>query len=271
MNKIRLDAYITEKTPEISRSRAKMLIEAGSVCIDGKVQTKPSFTLDASQNHLLEINTNTIPYVSRGGLKLKGALEAFNVDPSGLVCADIGASTGGFTDCLLKEGALRVYAVDSGSDQLAESLKNDPRVCSMEKFNARDLNEDTFGELCSLVVADLSFISQTLVLGPIYAVTQMNGSYIGLIKPQFECGKSALNKNGIVKDKKQHFHAIKRVISEAESVGFEIVSLIRSPISGGDGNTEFLFLAKKSDDLKLGNITDAYILGIVNKERKSEN
>ena len=244
---MRLDAYITIKNSSISRSRAKALIEAGSVTLDGRVITKPSFAVDDALEHSLELDLNEMPYVSRGGLKLEGALNSFDVDPAGRVCADIGSSTGGFTDCLLQRGAARVYAVDSGTDQLAESLRADPRVRLYEQFNARSLTESTFGEACSLAVGDLSFISQTYVLAPIASILSPNGEYIGLIKPQFECGRGALGKGGIVKDTSEHFKAVRRVLDSAEDVGFEVQSVAYSPIRGGDGNVEFLFHAVKKD------------------------
>ena len=261
---MRLDAYIVLKNPNISRSRAKALIEGGSVKLDGKQVIKPSVSVDDSVEHTLEISVSDIPYVSRGGFKLAGALDAFKLDVTDLICADIGASTGGFTDCLLQRGARRVYAVDSGTDQLASSLRADDRVISMENFNARDMTSETFGEACQLAVADLSFISQTLVLEAIYSILSENGVYIGLIKPQFECGRSALNKNGIVKDKKQHMYAIKRVISAARDVGFYVSDLTTSSIHGGDGNTEFLFMCQKSADSNLPEISDKNITDVVN-------
>ena len=156
---MRLDSYVVFIKPDVSRSRAKALIEAGSVILDGVTVNKPSFSVDENVAHDLIINTDMIPYVSRGGLKLERALKKFGVEPQGRVCADIGASTGGFTDCLLKRGAVKVFAVDSGKDQLAESLRKDERVISLEGFNARNLTSDTLGESPSLAVADLSFIS----------------------------------------------------------------------------------------------------------------
>ncbi|MBR6807564.1 MAG: TlyA family RNA methyltransferase [Clostridia bacterium] len=244
---MRLDAYVSLMRENITRSRAKSLIESGNVKLDGNVITKPSYNVDGAREYDLEVSENALPFVSRGGLKLLEALRTFGVDPTGKVCIDIGASTGGFTDCLLSNGASKVYAIDSGSGQLSEKLKSDPRVISMERFNARNLTPESIGELCLLAVADLSFISQTYVLPAIYSVLDNEGEYIGLIKPQFECGKSALNKNGIVKDKKEFIHAITRVLECAKTCGFEIVSLIDSPISGGDGNREFLFFARKTD------------------------
>ena len=260
---MRLDAYIVLKHPDLSRSRAKTLIEGGSVTLDGKNVTKPSASVDEIVEHILDIALSDIPYVSRGGFKLAGALDAFGFDVKDLVCADVGASTGGFTDCLLQRGARKVYAVDSGTDQLAPSLKQDHRVISMENFNARNMTCDTFGEECQLAVADLSFISQTLVIDAIYSILSDDGVYIGLIKPQFECGRSALNKNGIVKDKKQHIYAVKRVVSAAREAGFSVTKLAPSSIHGGDGNTEFLFMCNKSKNVTT-EISDQQITDTVN-------
>ena len=256
---MRLDAYIVLEHSDISRSRAKTLIESGNVKIDGVAVTKPSFSVDESVEHELEINTESNPFVSRGGLKLDGAVKAFGVKVSGKTCVDIGASTGGFTDCLLTHGASKVYAVDSGSGQLAEILRKDKRVINIEKFNARELSVNVLGEQIDLAVADLSFISQTYILAPAASVLKENGMYIGLIKPQFECGKSAVGKNGIVKDIRQHAHAIKKVISCAEECGFEILAVIPSPIKGGDGNREFLFSAVKKTSPVKGTISDREI------------
>lgn len=242
---MRLDLYLASRRA-MSRSRAKALIEQGSVRIDGKSITKPSYDIPCEAEIMLELDETALPYVSRGGLKLRGALESFGIDVRGRVCADIGAATGGFTDCLLKSGAAKVYAVDSGSDQLSRTLRSDARVISLEHFNARELTCDSFGEMCSLAVADLSFISQTLVLGGIYSVLSDTGEYVGLIKPQFECGRSALGKGGIVRDPCEHLRAIERVITAALELGFTVKSVIASPIFGGDGNREFLFHAIKS-------------------------
>lgn len=242
---MRLDYYLSQINC-ISRSKAKSLIDEGCVTVDDKIVKKPSFEIDETAEHIVSVDDSANPYVSRGGLKLKGALDAFKVDVKDKVCADIGASTGGFTDCLLKHGAKRVYAVDSGTDQLVNTLKCDPRVVSMEKFNARDLRYDTFGELCSIAVADLSFISQTYVLEGIAAVLENGGEYIGLIKPQFECGRAAIGKGGIVKKATDHLYAIERVTDFAVNVGFEVMNVILSPIRGGDGNREFLMYAVKN-------------------------
>ena len=260
---MRLDNYVSLKCEGTSRSRAKKLIETGNVKVNGHVILKPSYVIDETADIVLEVVTEAIPFVSRGGLKLQGALDTFKIDPNNRVCIDIGASTGGFTDCLLKHGAANVYAVDSGSNKLAEVLKNDSRVISLEGCNARYLTFETIGEMCTLAVADLSFISQTLVLPAIFSVLSVNGEYVGLIKPQLDCGKSALNKNGIVKDKKEHVHAIKRVLESAETCGFELIGLTISPITGGDGNREFLFHARKTPNPIKSIISDQTIKDLI--------
>lgn len=242
---MRLDLYLA-KQHGMSRSRAKALIEQGCVRLSGRTVTKPAFDVDTDLAYSLDIDDGALPYVSRGGLKLRGALECFEISVNGRVCADIGASTGGFTDCLLQNGASRVYAVDSGSGQLAESLRADGRVISLEHFNARNLTAESFGEYCSLAVADLSFISQTLVLPAVSSVLEVGGEYIGLIKPQFECGREAVGKGGLVRSAADHLRAVERVVRAALECFFSVMAIAESPILGGDGNREFLLYAKKT-------------------------
>lgn len=259
---MRLDVYIAANSENITRSRARALIEAGAVSVNSREIRKASYQVDDSDE--ISVSADAMPYVSRGGFKLEGALDAFKVSPDGLICADIGASTGGFTDCLLKRGAKRVYALDSGSDQLSHELRCDSRVVSIENFNARYMSVDTFGEACDLAVADLSFISQTHVLQPIASILADGGIYIGLIKPQFECGREHVGEKGIVRDRREHLRAVNTVLSYAADIGFEIKGLIRSPITGGDGNTEFLYIACKSGDGHIG-ISDSDIRAAVMK------
>ena len=240
---MRLDVFLFENGLAKSRSYAKSLIENGNVTVNGKIQKKPS--LDVTDTDMVKVTAELYEYVSRGGVKLEGALQSFQVDVSGMVCVDIGASSGGFTDCLLQNGASRVYAIDSGSGQLAESLRKDSRVVNIENFNARNLCGDDLPELCDIAVTDVSFISQTLIIPAAVSVLDENGIYISLIKPQFECGRAGLGKGGIVKSKKVIFEAVKKVISCAADNGLYCKGLIRSPIKGGDGNTEFLMLCSK--------------------------
>ena len=238
---MRLDTYLAQNGLAKSRTRASGLISGGFVTVGGEVVTKASFEVDGTEK--IEVTGEEHGFVGRGGMKLDGALNELGLDVNGLVCADIGASTGGFTDCLLKRGAKKVYAVDSGHGQLDESLANDERVVNLEGVNARYMTEETLGEKVDLAVADLSFISQTLVLPAIKNILKDNGAVLTLIKPQFECGRSALNKNGIVKDKKQHVFAIRQVLKAAAECGLMTQRIMRSPIKGGDGNTEFLMYA----------------------------
>ncbi|MBQ4354655.1 MAG: TlyA family RNA methyltransferase [Clostridia bacterium] len=240
---MRLDVYLYSEGLAKSRSRAASLIAGGFVTVNGVAVTKASYAVE--DNDSIAVTGEEHPFVGRGGMKLDAALEQFGIDVTGLVCADIGASTGGFTDCLLRRGAAHVYAVDSGHDQLDESLKNDSRVTNMENCNARYLTKELLGRVCDCAVADLSFISQTLILPAVSSVLSENGQYIALIKPQFECGRTAIGKGGIVKDPKQHREAVRQVLTAANANGLAPQKLMKSPIQGGDGNTEFLFWAAK--------------------------
>lgn len=240
---MRLDKYLAEHGLADSRTRAAQMIEAGLVTVNGAVQKKPSF--DVPEGATVKIEGELLPYVSRGGLKLKGALDAFGISPKGLVCADIGASTGGFTDCLLQEGAVRVYAVDSGRDQLHEKLRADPRVVSMESFNARGLTPAHLGEAVDLAVTDVSFISQTLLHEAIASILKDGGIFVSLIKPQFEVGRENLGKGGIVKNPKARWEAARRVLASAMAAGLSPIAVTASPITGGDGNVEYLAYFRK--------------------------
>lgn len=239
--KMRLDTYLAKKGLAKSRTRAAELISGGFVTVGGIIVTKNSYEVDEDSD--VAVIGEDHGFVGRGGLKLNAALEAFHLDVSGFICADIGASTGGFTDCLIKHGASHVYAVDSGSDQLDEKLRNDPRVTNIEKCNARYIDESIIPIKCGIAVCDLSFISQTLVIPAITNILKNEGFFVSLIKPQFECGREALGKGGVVKDKKYHIAAIERVLSCAAENGLAPQKLIKSPVRGGDGNTEFLFYA----------------------------
>ena len=188
-----------------------------------------------------------LPFVSRGGLKLEFALERFAISAEGAKALDVGASTGGFTDCLLKRGADHVIAVDSGENQMASSLRADPRVTCVEKYNARYMKSADFSYEPNLVVMDVSFISQTLILGALSSVMTEDGVLVSLIKPQFEVGRSAVGKNGIVKKAEDRGRAIEHVLSVANSFGLGCFALTRSPITGGDGNIEFLAAFRKGE------------------------
>lgn len=238
---MRLDVYLAEQNLAKSRNRASELISGGFVTVNGKTVTKSSY--DVKDVDVVEVTGEEHGFVGRGGMKLDGALTRFDLDVTGLTAADIGASTGGFTDCLLKRGAAHVYAVDSGHGQLDGSLLNDPRVTNLEGVNARNLSTELIAESCGIAVCDLSFISQTLVIPAVRRILADDGCYLALIKPQFECGREGIGKGGIVKDKKQHTLAIRRVLASARENGLIPQKIMKSPITGGDGNTEFLFLA----------------------------
>ena len=241
---MRIDVFLVENGFCESRSRAARLISEGKVILDGKSVTKAS--LDVSgDGHSIEI-TEEERYVGRGGLKLEGAISRFGISVVGKRCIDVGASTGGFTDCLLQNGAAHVCAVDSGRGQLHKRLLDDVRVTSLEGFNARELDPESFGHF-DIAVMDVSFISQTLIHRPLSGVLREGALFISLIKPQFEAGKSALGKGGIVKNASDRYAAILRVIESASACGFSLEGVMRSPIDGGDGNREYLAVFKRID------------------------
>ena len=242
---MRADTYVFVSGNAKSRQNAKILIENGNVLLDGKKVAKPSQDIDETISHTIEI-INKPRFVSRGGEKLDFAIEKFNINTSGLTCIDIGASTGGFTDCLLQRGAGLVYAVDSGHSQLDPSINSNEKVISIEKYNAKFMQEQDFPCKFNLAVMDVSFISQTMIHQGISSVLTDEGMLVSLIKPQFECGKSALNSHGIVKKSSYHLQAINRVIDSALINGFSCLDIVRSPIEGGSGNVEFLACFKKS-------------------------
>ena len=242
---MRADTYIFNSGNAKSRQNAKNLIENGNVLIDGRKILKPSQDIDDAIAHNIEI-INKPRFVSRGGEKLDFALESFNIDVKDLLCLDVGASTGGFTDCLIQRGARLVYAVDSGHSQLDTSIELNEKVISIEKYNAKFMQREDFPSQFDIVVMDVSFISQTMIHRGIYSVLDYNGTFVSLIKPQFECGKSALNSHGVVKKSNYHIQAINRVIDSALINGFSCIDIIRSPIEGGSGNVEFLACFVKS-------------------------
>ena len=238
---MRVDLYLTENGYAPSRKKAQSLIEEGKVSIDGRVVQKASQQLGDGE-HTVEIAQSAeVRYVGRGGLKLEAALDSFGIDASEKIALDIGASTGGFTDCLLQRGAKKVYAVDAGVGQLAKSLLANPAVVSIEKLNARNLLPEHIDNTCvDLIVMDVSFISATYIIPQFPALLSKNGEAVCLVKPQFEVGRAMIGKGGIVRDKAAHIDAIKRVCASAEGAGLTPIALIPSPIEGGDGNREFL-------------------------------
>ncbi len=236
---MRVDVYLAAAGYTQSRKKAQDLIEAGAVNIDGRTVKKASETVNEAVPHDVRLE-QVFKYVSRGGIKLQAALDSFPVNVNGKKAVDVGASTGGFTDCLLQRGAAKVYAIDSGVGQLHESLRENKRVVCIEHFNARELTQSTTQGECDVAVADVSFISQTYIIPPVASVLRENGDFISLIKPQFEAGRAALGKGGIVTSSAYRFVAVKRVITCAIENGFDCIGLICSPIEGGDGNKEYI-------------------------------
>jgi len=238
--RIRLDQLIVERGLAASRARAQALLLAGKVRVgsgDGaRLDRKPGDTVDPAVE--LEVVAPE-PYVSRGGHKLAAALDEFGIDPAGLVCLDVGASTGGFTDVLLQRGASRVYAVDVGRGQLADRLARDPRVVVMDRTNARDLEPDRLPESVDLAVIDVAFISLDLVLGPVASCLGPDGAIVPLVKPQFEAGRDQVRK-GVVRDPAVHRAVVERVVAQAGARGLGARAIAASPILGPEGNREFL-------------------------------
>lgn len=241
---LRLDAALVDKGLVKSRERAKELIKKGGVTVNGKVVAKPSFAVSEADEVL--VVAEQLRYVSRGGLKLEKALRVFGIDVSERICADLGASTGGFTDCLLQNGARKVYAVDVGHDQLNESLRNNEKVVNIEGVNVKDFSTAYTGERVEVVTADLSFISVKKSLCVIKNILTENGVAVILIKPQFEVGKSRVGKGGIVKDRSAHIEMLTELVPFAEESGFEIIGITCSAVKGGDGNIEYLACLKNT-------------------------
>lgn len=240
--KERIDKLLYERGIAESRSKAQAMVMAGVVLVDEKRAEKPSDTFPIGANIRIKGDSPESKYVSRGGLKLEAALREFGVDPEGYACLDIGASTGGFTDCLLRHGAARVVAVDSGTNQLVWKLREDPRVEVRERTNARALAPDEFDTAFDLVVMDVSFISAKKIIPVLSPLLKPGGRVIILIKPQFEVGKGEVGKGGIVREPEKHQRVIKEINAFAESCGLAPQGVIESPITGAEGNKEFLGL-----------------------------
>lgn len=246
MKKERIDKLLTDKNLAQSRGKAQALVMAGVVLVDEQKVLKPSQEFLPDANIRIKGQTDETKYVGRGGLKLEKALSEFQIRPNEYVCLDVGASTGGFTDCLLQNGAKKVFAVDAGTNQLVWKLRSDSRVEVREKTNARYLKSEDFDVKFDLIVMDVSFISVTKIMPALLPLLRKNGKLVVLIKPQFEVGKADVGKGGIVKDSEKHREVIEKINAFAHETGFINKGLTESPISGADGNKEFLALYEKS-------------------------
>lgn len=244
VKKERLDSVLVARGLVQSRERAKALIAEGKVLVDHEKVDKPGTPIVVEAE--IELTGQDVPYVSRGGLKLEGALQAFGVNPTGMVVMDVGASTGGFTDCVLQRGAKKVYAVDVGYGQLAWSLRTDPRVVNLERTNIRYLSPEALEERVDLILIDVSFISIEKFLSHLLGFLKEGGRIVALIKPQFEVGKGEVGKGGVVKDPDLHQKVIDRLAGLSRDLGLEVLGMVESPLLGPKGNKEFfIHLAKR--------------------------
>lgn len=244
--KERLDVLLVKGGFAESREKAKAIIMSGNVFVNHEREDKAGQTFD--EKAIIEVRGNTLKYVSRGGLKLEKAMDNFNVSLEGKICMDVGASTGGFTDCMLMNGAVKVYSVDVGHGQLAWKLRQDERVVCMEKTNIRYVTKEDIPDLIEFCSIDVSFISLTKVLSPVRELLMGQGEVVCLIKPQFEAGREKVGKKGVVRDKSVHQEVITMVIQYAKSIGFQIMNLDYSPIKGPEGNIEYLLHIKKQEE-----------------------
>ena len=243
--KERLDVLLVKKGLAPSREKAKAVIMAGSVYVDGQKEDKAGSVFD-EESAQIEVRGHVLPYVSRGGLKLEKALKVFPITLTNKICMDIGASTGGFTDCMLQNGAVKVYSVDVGYGQLDWKLRQDERVVCMEKTNFRYMTPEDIPDVLDFASVDVSFISLDKILTPAYVLLREQGEMVALIKPQFEAGREKVGKKGVVRDPKVHEEVISRIVRHADEVSFEVLDLSYSPIRGPEGNIEYLIHLKKN-------------------------
>ena len=247
MSKERLDVLLVSRGLAPSREKAKALIMAGNVYVNGQKEDKAGSLFDSEAE--ISVKDSSLRYVSRGGYKLEKAMQVFPISLEGRVCMDVGASTGGFTDCMLQNGAVKVYSVDVGHGQLAWSLRQDARVVCMEKTNIRFLTPDQLPERVDFASVDVSFISLTKVLPPLYHLLKDDAEAVCLIKPQFEAGREKVGKKGVVREKETHEEVIRSIVSFAPEAGFIPCGLDYSPIRGPEGNIEYLVWLKKKEAL----------------------
>ncbi|SHJ65246.1 TlyA family RNA methyltransferase [Tepidibacter formicigenes] len=245
--KKRADLLLVEQGYFESRERARKAIMAGLVFIDGQRCDKPG--TNVKEDCKIQVKGNPIPYVSRGGLKLEKSMKKFNIDLKDKVCLDIGASTGGFTDCMLQNKAKKVFSIDVGYGQLAWKLRQDDRVVCMERTNIRHVNFEDIGEYADFASIDVSFISLKLVLPKAKELLNNDGEIVALIKPQFEAGREKVGKKGVVREKETHIEVIEKIVNFAVEIGFEVLNLDYSPIKGPEGNIEYLLYIRKNENI----------------------
>lgn len=272
--KERLDVMLVNRGLAESREKAKAIIMAGNVFVDGQREDKAGSTFP--EEVIIEVKGNPLKYVSRGGLKLEKAMQEYGITLEGKICMDVGSSTGGFTDCMLQNGAVKVYAVDVGTNQLAWKLRQDERVISMEKTNIRYLTPEQIEDKIAFVSIDVSFISLTKVLLPVRELLAEDGEVVCLIKPQFEAGREKVGKKGVVRDHKVHEEVIELVSEYAASLGFQCLNLNFSPIKGPEGNIEYLLYLRKgvyntqTDEYQNGTaVSSQLVIKIVEEAHKS--
>ena len=258
--KKRLDVLLVEQGHAENRTKAQAIIMSGLVYVNGQKADKPGVSYEETVQ--IEVRGASCPYVSRGGLKLEKALRDFGVDPTGYVCSDSGASTGGFTDCLLQQGASKVFAIDVGYGQLDYKIRNDPRVVVMERTNVRYVTPEQLGEPLDLSVIDVSFISLRIVLPVVKTFLKSTGQVLCLIKPQFEAGKEKVGKRGVVRDPVVHQEVLDNFVGLTREIGFTILGLTFSPVKGPEGNIEFLaHLTLDSDKVGIEPDTSSVVAG----------
>ena len=265
--KERLDVLLVEQGYAASREKAKAIIMSGNVFVNGQREDKAGSTFDPAKS-TIEVKGHTLKYVSRGGLKLEKAMAQFAITLEDKVCMDIGASTGGFTDCMLQNGASKVYSVDVGHGQLAWSLRNDERVVCMEKTNFRYLTREDIQDDLDFASVDVSFISLSKILLPARRLLKDHGQMVCLIKPQFEAGKEKVGKKGVVREQSVHQEVIEKIYTLAEILGFQVLGLEYSPIKGPEGNIEYLIYIEKDPQWneKTIDFTESYVEGLLQEK-----
>lgn len=244
--KERLDVLLVKRNLAESREKAKAIIMSGNVFVEDQREDKAGTTFP--EDVKIEVRGHVMPYVSRGGLKLEKAIKNFDVSVEGKVCTDVGSSTGGFTDCMLQNGAVKVFAIDVGRGQLDWKLRQDPRVVCMEKTNIRYVTRDQIADPIEFASIDVAFISLTKVLEPVKELLTPDGEIVALIKPQFEAGREQVGKKGVVRDKAVHLEVVEKILDYAAGIGFQILNLEFSPIKGPEGNIEYLVHLKNHEE-----------------------